>query len=429
MSNTPESPRISIESARAILLGNDRGGYCVPTARLYPFQWNWDSAFVAMGWSTFDEARGWQEIESLLRGQWEDGLIPQIVFHAPSDDYFPGPDVWQIDRTPPTSGITQPPVLATAARRMLDGARDTALAEARMAAIYPGLLRNHRWWQAARDPDRMGLVATLHPWETGMDNSPAWDSAMARVPTTTTTTIRRRDTSHVDPAMRPRAEDYQRFIHLVDTFRDAGWNPARMLAASPLKVVDIGTNAILLRAEKDLLALAARFGSAAERSEIEARINKMTTTMQILWDPSLGLYGCYDMISHERMRVGTSAGFLPVYAGVTDAARTAAMAETLVQWGTRVRWLVPSTDPGHASFEPLRYWRGPVWAIVNWMIADGFANAGQADLAARIRADTRGLIETSGFSEYFDPTDGRGVGGADFSWTAAIWLLLQTEAA
>ena len=25
------------------------GGYTVPNAKVYPFQWNWDSAFVAMG--------------------------------------------------------------------------------------------------------------------------------------------------------------------------------------------------------------------------------------------------------------------------------------------------------------------------------------------------------------------------------------------
>ena len=44
-----------IEQARAILRRNDRGGYTVPTERLYPFQWNWDSGFVAMGGMTFDE--------------------------------------------------------------------------------------------------------------------------------------------------------------------------------------------------------------------------------------------------------------------------------------------------------------------------------------------------------------------------------------
>jgi glycogen debranching enzyme len=72
----------------------------------------------------------------------------------------------------------------------------------------------------------------------------------------------------------------------------------------------------------------------------------------------------------------------------------------------------------------LRYWRGPIWAVVNWMIADGLDWAGHAPLAARVRRDTVGLIANAGFSEYFDPTDGHGIGGADFSWTAAIYLLL-----
>ena len=412
------------ERAHAILRGNDRGGYSVPTARLYPFQWNWDSAFVAMGWATFDEARAWQEILSLLHGQWDDGMIPQIVFHASSQDYFPGPEVWQIARTPPTSGITQPPVLATAARHVFDAARDRQAAEARMQAIYPKLVANHRWWAAARDPGQTGLVTTLHPWETGMDNSPAWDAALARVPTETRTEIRRRDTSHVDAAMRPRGEEYQRFIHLVDLFRDAGWQPERMLAVSPFRVVDVATNAILLRAERDLLALAERFGSAAERSEIAERISIREKGIARLWDGALGLFTPFDQCADAPIRVGISAGFLPLYAQAASDEQARVMAATLRRWGERARWLVPSTDPAHAGFEPVRYWRGPVWAIVNWMIAGGFAASGNAAMAARVHDDTRRLIEGAGFCEYFDPIAGRGAGGGDFSWTAAIYLML-----
>ena len=33
------------EQAEAILRARDRGGYTAPTAGLYPYQWNWDSAF------------------------------------------------------------------------------------------------------------------------------------------------------------------------------------------------------------------------------------------------------------------------------------------------------------------------------------------------------------------------------------------------
>ncbi len=410
--------------ARATLRANDRRGYCVPTARLYPFQWNWDSAFVAMGWATFDEARAWQEISSLLRGQWDDGMIPQIVFHAPSEDYFPGPEVWQTHHTPPTSGITQPPVLATAARRLLDTARDRALAEAQMAAIYPRLVLNHRWWQAARDPEHSGVVATLHPWETGMDNSPAWDVALARVPTETSTVIRRRDTAHVDPTMRPRGEEYQRFIHLVDAFRAVDWRADRMLSVSPFRVADIATNAILLRAERDLLAVAERFGSAAERGEIVSRIARLHAGISRLWDGRRGLFTSFDLVADAPIAVSTSAGFLPLYARAASADQAGAMAETLSAWADHVRWLVPSTDPAEPAFEPVRYWRGPIWCVVNWMIADGFSAAGNRAMAARIVADTRALVEASGLSEYFDPVTGRGVGGADFSWTAAIYLML-----
>jgi hypothetical protein len=410
-----------IERAKATLRTNDRGGYTVPTARLYPFQWNWDSAFVAMGWAKFDISRAWSEMESLLRGQWDDGLIPQIIFHAPSDDYFPGPDVWRIAHEPPTSGITQPPVLATAARAVL--AADPE-GDDRMAAMFPKLVENHRWWRAARDPGDTGLVTTLHPWETGMDNSPAWDIALARVPTTTTTVIKRRDTGHVDPSMRPRGEEYQRFIHLVDLFRDCGWDPARMLAASPFRVADIATNAILLRAEHDLLALAEKFGTTEERTEIQDRIVRKQVALQTLWDPALGLFLSRDLVDGTKIEIGTSAGFLPLFAHAATPAQTHTLAGTLGRWRAGASWLVPSTDPRDKKFEPLRYWRGPVWSVVNWMIAEGFSAAGDGRLAAEIRDHTRTLIETAGLAEYFDPITGRGLGGADFSWTSAIYLML-----
>ena len=37
------------DEARAILARNDRGRYTIPTSGLYPYQWNWDSAFAAVG--------------------------------------------------------------------------------------------------------------------------------------------------------------------------------------------------------------------------------------------------------------------------------------------------------------------------------------------------------------------------------------------
>ncbi|MDT7652349.1 MAG: hypothetical protein QOI36_3755, partial [Pseudonocardiales bacterium] len=69
-----------------VLLGNweddDReGGYTVPSRRLYPHQWSWDSAFTAIGWARVAPERARQELESLLDSQWADGRVPQIVFN------------------------------------------------------------------------------------------------------------------------------------------------------------------------------------------------------------------------------------------------------------------------------------------------------------------------------------------------------------
>lgn len=409
--------------AKAILAANDLGGYTVPTHGLYPFQWNWDSAFVAMGFATYDIDRALRELERLAEGQWDDGMIPQIVFHAPADSYFPGPEVWGTRHRIATSGITQPPVFASALKFIAD--RADATFEPRIRALFAVADRYHRWFVTARDPDGTGLVSTLHNWETGRDNSPEWDVPFARVPETTSTVIRRRDTGHVDALMRPTDADYRRYIHLVDLYRSLDWNPAAMLAATPFRVADIGTNAILLAAEEALLDLAPRFGGSTSLSQIRARIARLSSGLAGLWNEQRGWYLSHDLLSFAPICVRTSAGLLALLTGVPDCAQVEQMAAVVADHLDAVTMGIASTLPGEPGFEPKRYWRGPVWAIVNWMIAEGFARHGHAALAFRLRQATLAAISDHGFGEYFDPTTGESLGGGTFSWTAAIFLLVQ----
>jgi len=415
------------DAARAILAANDRGGYTVPTDRLYPFQWNWDSAFVAMGFATFDVNRAYRELERLVEGQWDDGMIPHIVFHAPSETYFPGPDVWGTRHRVPTSGITQPPVFGMALRTIHDAAMAHGQhgATERTLALFHAALKSHRWWLRARDPDGAGLVALLHPWESGSDNSPAWDHAMERVRTDTVTEIRRKDLGHVDAAMRPRDVDYQRFIHLVDTYRACGWDPVRQWAAAPFKIADVQTTAILARSTADLIAIADRLGLLDERAELAGMRDRLCSGLAQRWRPELSLFVSLDLISGQDIDARTQACFMPLLALTLDEDQRAAVKAELGRWCAGMVLGLPSTAPFAATFEPKRYWRGPVWAVVNWLIAEGLRANALERLAGEIERGTVRAIERAGFAEYFDPTTGEGLGGGTFSWTAAAYLVFS----
>jgi hypothetical protein len=334
--------------------------------------------------------------------------------------------VWGIDSEPRTSGITQPPILAVCARRLFERARDRDGAVAILRRLFPKLLAYHRWYHDARDPDGRGLVSVYHPWETGMDNSPAWDGPLARVPVDPLPAYERRDTGHVDASQRPHRAEYDRYLTLVYRFRALGYQPRALYAETPFRVAAVGVNSILLRADQDLLALARELGIGAGVDELEGWIERGRVALQGLWSEADGGYRSRDELTGEVLAVGTSGSLLPLFARAAPPERVIELCAALERWAQNVRFLVPSTDPASPLFEPRRYWRGPVWLIVNWMIADGLAAYGHADLADRLRADALELVRGSGFFEYFDPVTGEGLGGRDFTWTAAatlFWLL------
>ena len=52
---------------------------------------------------------------------------------------------------------------------------------ARVDALFPRLRAWHRYLASERDPDGSGLLVIYHPWESGTDNSPRWDTALGRL--------------------------------------------------------------------------------------------------------------------------------------------------------------------------------------------------------------------------------------------------------
>jgi glycogen debranching enzyme len=408
-------------NAAAILRENDCGTYTVPTKGMYPFQWNWDSCLTALGLAEIDESRAWTEIETLFAHQWPDGMVPHIVFHVPDDGYFPGPEIWATGRPVPTSGITQPAVAGFAIRRIYERARDRDMARRRAYGLLAAVDRWHQWFFDCRDPHGEGLVAIIHPWESGRDNSIDWDEAFKRVPTDGIADYERRDLKHADAAHRPTKAQYDRYLWLVEHFRALRWDNAQLHDASPFRIVDPGFNAILIRSCADLAALATELGRPDIASRNRHRAERGLAALETLWSEAQGQYLCRDRITGKTIVSASVGGLIAAFAPI-PAARASALAGRVLEFGRASRYLVPSHDPADPRFDAKRYWRGPAWLIVNYMIADGLAAAGESAVAQAIRKSSLALIRDSGFAEYYDPLTGEPCGGGRFTWTAAMVL-------
>ena len=412
--------------AREILRRNDRGGYTVPTSGLYPFQWNWDSAFVALGFAEFDRNRAWQEIESLVSAQWPDGMIPHIVFHQHDAGYFPGPEVWDTGRTPPTSGITQPPVLASVVRQLWEQ-EGADPAHPRMRALYAACLNSHRWFHTYRDPLGNGLVMVTHNWETGRDNSSEWDHALDRVDTSGVGPYQRRDTGHVDAAMRPTQREYDRYVAILQFGRASGWDHRVIADQGPFRMIDVGMSMMLLRANRDLLVLAEAIGDQAVAEELRGRIALSEQGMDWLWNDTVGAYCSRDVNTGESSGLVTNASFLACYAGVGTAAQRQRLLDALERISHSAAYLLPSLEAGSRDYDHRRYWRGPIWAPSTMLIEEGLRRGGRTALADVVNERFRALCERSGFAENFDALSGAGLRDRAYTWTASVYLVFAHE--
>jgi hypothetical protein len=120
-------------------------------------QWLWDSGAAAITNAWHNTSRAALELRTIVRAQQPDGRIPeQVSWPAGTGNHK-----------------TQMPVLPWTLRAIHNRTGDAAL----LRELVPPLVRYWNWWRTTRDIDGNGLVTILHPWESGIDISPAYDAA------------------------------------------------------------------------------------------------------------------------------------------------------------------------------------------------------------------------------------------------------------
>ena len=126
-----------------------------------------------------------------------------------------------------------------------------------------------------------------------------------------------------------------------------------------------------------------------------------------------------------------SSSFSPLFCGAPDKSLSKKLIETLVEkFGDENKYLCASFDTTSDKFNPKKYWRGPIWVNLNWIIYLGLKRYNETKLAERIKKDTIDLVSNLGFYEYFEPFKNKkmkGYGGNNFSWTAALCIDLINE--
>jgi len=431
------------QRAQDVLDRNRRGAWTCPAVGFYPHQWLWDSCFIAIGLASYDPTRAAGELRALFRGQWSNGMVPHMIFADDVHDVG-SRRIWQSKTHPEaprdveTSCITQPPITAVAAWHVAQALPAGERAEL-LADLYPRIVEYHRWLYRERDPDGRGLVTLIHPWECGLDTTPPWMRALRRraAPWWLRAALRlrlarvarlfRRDTRFAPAAERP-SDDGLRMLALVHQAKRHDFELRRMPRHTSVLIEDVAFNSLLGAANRALERIARELGTTID-ADLASRFHATEAAFDQLWDDESGQYYSRDTVRDELIKIPTVATFLPLYAGVVPADRSARLV-TLLRDEARFwpRYPVPSVAVDAAQFDADRYWKGPTWINTNWAIIEGLGVAGDHAVAEELRQRSLDLLDRAGCFEYFSPLTGRGYGAPEFSWTAALAIDLAARA-
>lgn len=352
-------------------------GYCVPNAEVYPHQWLWDSCFHSLIWIALGDDRALTELTNAMAHQDEaTGFVPHMTYwDQPDQDASFWGRRW-------TSAITQPPMYGHALARIVAAGLDPP--SGLVAAIERALA--HLLVDRVRTPG--GLVAVFHPWETGCDDSPRWDG------------FRRRD-----QAWALTKSD------LVDDLVAGGGVSAglrvapRAPSAEPFVVGSIGFNALVAWNARQYLDEV----DPADRSGLRSAADELASAVASRWDPGRSTW----------VDDGPASGgirTLDALLALLVDPRDEAFDQLVDPDAFGARFGPCGVHRAEESFDPCRYWRGPAWPQLTYLLWAAAVEAARTEVAGRLAT---GLVEgavTSGWGEYWHPDTGGSLGARPQTW-------------
>ena len=205
-----------------------------------------------------------------------------------------------------------------------------------------------------------------------------------------------------------------------------------------MQMADVGLISLYILDCKALSEIAFILDKPEIAEEISKREKLYTKSLQSLWDEDFGIFLNKDLKTGELSRHISPTLFYPMLAGVA----TQAQAERMIKehfynpdefWG---EYIIPSIARNDSGYQDQDYWRGRIWAPLNFLVYLGIrkydVSEAQADLVEKSKdLILRSWMEERAVYENYNGTTGRGddVFNSDkfYHWGALLSFIALIE--
>ena len=383
--------------------------------------WAWDSWKQAVATANFNEELAKNNIRALFDYQItkDDNLRPQdagviidAIFYNKDEDRDGDGGNWN-ERN------SKPALAAWAVWEVYKVSEDKEF----LKEMYPKLKEYHNWWYTNRDFDRNG-IAEYGGMVHRLNNTPeeiilaaAWESGM-------------------DNAVRFDVEGYGADDVGIKVLENK--NSKGELVGYSINQESVDLNSFLYAEKIYLSNMAEVLGLSNEKKEYLASAKKVKEYVnKNMFDEKTGYY--YDLqideIGNRKLLVNRgkgTEGYIPLWANLATKKEAKRVAENIMNENVMNTYLpFPTSSKDNPKYNPVKYWRGPVWLDQAYFGIIGLNNYGYKKeakgLSVKLFENSEGLLTDGVIRENYNPETGEGLHCSNFSWSASVYYLIYKD--